>query len=211
MLLTNSPRNVVSSPSSSCLLHRDGRTTPYRTMPMLPELHMRTVIPHVRWPLLSLVFSFFFLLGCTASRVGKDQWLAPFRYTMPPLHELRANAVSRSFPGTFDEVWEAVLTVLAKSATIAEVQKNSGSIVYFTNLANPYAVFVEDVSSRDIRVWFDLGGYAGSSDKKPPTATTDRTREAEKFFAQLSVQLLAEKRWQPLATGAANRKTPPNS
>lgn len=161
---------------------------------------MCTMIPQARWFLLGLSFFVFLLSGCSVSRVGTDEWLAPFRYTVPAAHELRASPLARSFPGSFDEVWEAALLVLARSATVADAQRHSGVIVYFTTLVNPNAVLVEEVGRGNIRVCFDAGRYTGSASQAPPTAATDRTKEAEMFFARLSTQLLAEKHWQAVAS-----------
>jgi hypothetical protein len=164
------------------------------------------MMPRKIWPLLPLTFPVFLLLGCSASRIGSDEWLAPFRYAAPAPQEIRTQGVSRSFPGTFDDMWESALLILTKSATIAAAQKDSGVIVYFTNLTNPSVVFVENANNGDIQVWFDRGKYAGSGDKEPPAASNDRTREAETFFTQLTTQLLAEKRWQLSTTGTAKPK-----
>ncbi len=147
-----------------------------------------------------------FFIGCSTSR-ARENWSFPFEYKIPQGEALESSAISRSFPGSFSEVWETTLVVLSQSAIIADIKRDAGLITYFNDLSKPYVVVVKAGTGGETNVLFDTGEFEVSLINKPGIARSDRATEAEKFFARVATQLLAEKRWKLLTQPGQSQKT----
>jgi len=141
---------------------------------------------------------------------------------VPGIEKIKTEGISKEYPyATFDEVWDASIIVLMQLGFIARLSKEAGMIVVVPPqqtkrekdllgvfhycsighppLFNPVALIIEEKTN--IKVYFkfteNLNRKADNPEDKVEVPL-DENRVAEAFFAMLTNQLYADKKWRYL-------------